>query len=209
MTSEYTQQRLRRHTLPADPFELFADWREAAAEAEPWHGAAMVLSTVGADGFPSARVVLLRGVAEGAFQFFTNYGSRKGIELAGNPACSLVFWWPSLVRQVRIEGLAARLPDAVSDDYFASRPRASQIGAWASPQSAVIESRAALSAHVVEMEARFADTEVPRPPNWGGYGVIPRQIEFWQGGEARLHDRFRYARVDGGADAWVITRLAP
>ncbi len=209
MTSEYTQQRLRRHTLPADPFKLFDDWREPAGEHEPWHGAAMVLSTVGADGFPSSRVVLLRGVAEGAFRFFTNYESRKGIELAGHPACSLVFWWPSLVRQVRIEGRAARLPDAVSDAYFASRPRTSRIGAWASPQSSVIDSRSSLAARVLETEARFADAEVPRPPNWGGYGVTPRQIEFWQGGEARLHDRFRYTRTDGAADAWLITRLAP
>jgi len=206
LTSEYSPQRLRRHTLPADPFVLFADWRESAGQTEPWHGAAMVLSTVGADGFPSSRVVLLRGIAEGTFRFFTNYDSRKGGELAANPACALVFWWPALVRQVRIEGRAARLPETVSDAYFASRPRSSQIGAWASPQSAAIDSRAALADRVLETETRFADAEVPRPPNWGGYGITPEIIEFWQGGEARLHDRFRYTREN---DAWTIIRLAP
>lgn len=209
MQREFTGERLRRDALPADPFALFAEWRELAAGAEPWRGSPMVLSTVAADGCPSSRVVLLRGVADGAFQFFTNYDSRKGGELAGNPACSVVFWWPSQVRQVRIEGLAVCLPDAVSDAYFASRSRASQIGAWASPQSAEIDSRAALAAHVEAMETRFADTDVPRPPTWGGYGVIPRKIEFWQGGEARLHDRFRYTRRDDGKPTWHITRLAP
>lgn len=206
MEHEYLPQRLRRHALPPDPFALFSDWRELAAGTEPWRGSAMVLSTVGADGGPSSRVVLLRGVADGTFRFFTNYDSRKGAELAGSPACSLVFWWPSQVRQVRIEGLASRLPDAVSDDYFAKRPRTSRIGAWASPQSTVINSRAALAERVRETETRFADAEVPRPPNWGGYGITPRQIEFWQGGEARLHDRFHYTR---SATAWTITRLAP
>lgn len=209
MQREFTGERLRRDALPADPFALFADWRELAATTEPWRGSAMVLSTVAADGCPSSRVVLLRGVADGAFQFFTHYDSRKGGELAGNPACSVVFWWPSLVRQVRIEGRAVCLPEAVSDAYFASRSRASQIGAWASPQSAEIDSRAVLAAHVGEMEARFADRDVPRPPTWGGYGVIPQNIEFWQGGEARLHDRFRYTRRDEDKPTWRLTRLAP
>ncbi len=209
MTSEFSRERLRRDTLPPDPFDLFAVWREAAGQAEPWGGAAMVLSTVSREGRPSSRVVLLRGVDGGGFQFFTNYESRKGGELDFNPACSLVFWWPSQVRQVRVEGMAARLTDAVSDAYYASRSRASRIGAWASPQSSVIDSRAALESLVSEAAVRFADGDVARPPHWGGYGVVPRRIEFWQGGEARLHDRFCYAKTDDGGDAWVITRLAP
>ncbi len=209
MTSEYSQQRLRRDALPLDPLDLFAAWRTAAGETEPWGGAAMVLSTVSREGLPSSRVVLLRSADGGGFQFFTNYESRKGGELDVNPACSLVFWWPSQVRQVRVEGMASRLPAAVSDAYFSSRSRASRIGAWASPQSTAIDSRDALVSLVLEAEARFADGDVPRPPHWGGYGVVPRRIEFWQGGEARLHDRFCYARDDDGGNAWVITRLAP
>lgn len=209
MTSEFSHDRLRRDSLPPDPFALFALWREAAGQTEPWGGASMVLSTVGREGCPSSRVVLLRGVEAGAFQFFTNYESRKGCELDANPACSLVFWWPSQVRQVRVEGTASRLPAAVSDAYFVSRSRASRIGAWASPQSAVIGSRAALGSLVSEAEVRFGDGDVPRPPYWGGYGVVPQRIEFWQGGEARLHDRFCYARAEDGANAWIISRLAP
>lgn len=209
MTSEFSQERLRRVALPPDPLALFADWLEAAGQTEPWGGVAMVLSTVGREGCPSSRVVLLRGVDDGCFRFFTNHESRKGIELDANPACSLVFWWPAQVRQVRVEGAAARLPSAVSDAYFASRSRASRIGAWASPQSAVIGSRAALEVLVSEADVRFAGGEVPRPPSWGGYGVVPRRIEFWQGGEARLHDRFCYARTVEGGNAWGIARLAP
>ncbi len=209
MTSEFSRERLHRHTLPPDPLVLFADWLEAAGGTEPWGGGTMVLSTVNAAGCPSSRVVLLRGVDAGGFRFFTNYKSRKGCELDGHPACSLVFWWPTQVRQVRIEGEAQRLPASVSDAYYASRPRASRLGAWASPQSAVIDSRRELEVRVSQAEADFAGREVPRPPHWGGYVVVPQRIEFWQGGEARLHDRFCYSRTDGGAAAWVVTRLAP
>lgn len=209
MTVEYSPQRLRRDALPPDPLALFAVWREGAGQTEPWGGAAMVLSTVSHEGLPSSRVVLLRGVDGGGFQFFTNHESRKGGELDVNPACSLVFWWPSQVRQVRVDGVASRLPAAASDAYFSSRSRASRIGAWASPQSKVIDSRAELESLFLAAEVRFTDRDVPRPPYWGGYRVVPRRIEFWQGGEARLHDRFCYTRAGDGGNAWIITRLAP
>jgi len=195
--------------LPAAPFDLFADWFAAAREAEPWGGAAMVLSTVGSDGCPSSRVVLLRGVADGTFRFFSNYSSRKGNELDAHPACALVFWWPTQVRQVRVEGLALRLPAADSDAYFASRPHANQLGAWASPQSAAISSRSDLEEGLHAAETRFSGGDIPRPPHWGGYKVIPRRIEFWQGGEGRLHDRFVYRRDGDSIQTWTLSRLAP
>jgi len=194
--------------LPEQPMDLFLSWFEEARKQEPWDGRAMVLSTVGTDGFPSARVVLMRGADAAGFRFFTNYESRKGRELRQNPKCALVFWWPTQVRQVRVEGIVEQLDAAESDAYFAARPRESRIGAWASAQSSVIESRRALEEQAIRLASSFEGREVPRPRNWGGYLIVPLQFEFWQGGEARLHDRFRYSR-DRHDDCWTIARLAP
>jgi pyridoxamine 5'-phosphate oxidase len=194
---------LRRADLDADPIAQFADWF-AAAEREAPLPEAMTLATVGADGAPDARMVLLKGVDGAGFRFFTNYESAKGAQLGAGAA--LVVYWRELDRQVRVRGTVERVGEADSDAYFASRTRDSQLGAWASPQSQPVESRAQLDDLVREAEARFADREVPRPPHWGGYLVRPRTIEFWQGRVGRLHDRFLYTRA---GDGWRIERLAP
>ena len=208
MTNEFAQEGLRREMLPDDPMSLFLAWFEIARSREPWEGRAVVLSTVAADGTPSSRVVLMRGSDADGFRVYTNYESRKGRQLASNPECALVFWWPSVVRQVRVEGTAQQMAPAESDAYFASRPRESRISAWASAQSSEIGSRQELDANAARIAASFEGRDVPRPPNWGGYLIRPRRMEFWQGGKSRLHDRFCYLpRTDG--PGWTITRLAP
>ncbi len=209
MSGEFSGERLRRAVLPSDPMELFDTWFAAAALREPWGGQAVVLATAGSDGMPSARVVLMRGADALGFRFYTRYTSRKGMELAGSPKAALVFWWPSQVRQVRVEGTVRRLDAAASDAYFAARPRESRIGAWGSPQSKPIESRRELEQRVKAVADGFEGRDVPRPPEWGGYIVRPQQIEFWQGGEARLHDRFLYTRTGVAGSGWTISRLAP
>jgi pyridoxamine 5'-phosphate oxidase len=195
---------LNRADLPDDPFALFEEWwaRARKASAEP---AAMTLATASPDGEPWARTVLLRAVDERGFVFFTNYESRKGGELAANPFAALLFFWRELERQVRIEGAVERIAGDESDAYFRTRPLASRIGAWASPQSRVISGRGWLLARAAEMGLRHG-LSPGRPPNWGGYRVNPVAIEFWQGRPSRLHDRLLYSRGDSG---WARVRLAP
>lgn len=190
-----------------DPIALFADWYERAVAEVPL-AESLCLATVDADGAPDARMVLLKGFAEDGFRFFTNEQSVKGEQLEARPAAALVLYWRELDRQVRIRGPVERLGDEESDEYFASRPRESRIGAWASPQSRPLPGREELERRVTEAEERWAGEDaVPRPPHWGGFRVVPEQIEFWQGQVGRLHDRFRYERAGDGSWSW--TRLAP
>ena len=196
---------LRRSDLDPDPISQFGEWFAIAAREAPLPEA-IALATVDEAGSPDARMVLLKGVDEAGFRFFTNYESAKAAQLAAVPAAALIAYWRELDRQVRARGPVERLTEAESDSYFATRPRSSQLGAWASPQSLPIGSRSELDGRVDELERRFAGVEVPRPPSWGGYVLRPRAVEFWQGQVGRLHDRFRYTREDGG---WRIERLAP
>jgi pyridoxamine 5'-phosphate oxidase len=206
LRAEYQLSGLDESELDPDPVTMFSRWFDNARAAGVLEPNAMVLSTVSSDGIPSARTVLLKGVNAGGFVFYTNYESRKAKELGANPHCSLVFGWYQLQRQVRVEGVASRVSRAETDAYFVSRPRDSQLGAWASPQSTVVPSRAVLDASYAEVEERFAGVEVPSPPHWGGYVVAPARVEFWQGRRSRMHDRLEYRR-DGAR--WVTERLAP
>jgi pyridoxamine 5'-phosphate oxidase len=191
-----------------DPFVEFARWLAEAQDAKVPDPTAMTLATCTSDGHPSARIVLLKEVDPRGFIFFTDYRSRKGMELEVNPRAALVFWWGELERQVRITGGVSLVTHEESERYFKSRPLGSRIGAWASHQSRVIPGRAALEGDVKQVEARFPDGDVPLPPHWGGYRVVPETIEFWQGRESRLHDRIRYVREIGG-HGWRIERLSP
>jgi pyridoxamine 5'-phosphate oxidase len=201
----YDRDVLLEADAAADPMAQFAAWFEAALGGEIYEPNAMTLSTAGADGQPSSRMVLLKGYDPEGFVFYTNLESRKAQELAQNPRASLLFWWDRLHRQVRIEGTVVQVGAAEADVYFASRPHGSRIGAIASPQSRVIEGREVLEARVAELTARHPE-DMPRPHHWGGYRLRPDQLEFWQGRPSRLHDRLRYTR-DGGA--WRMERLAP
>ena len=192
--------------LPADPLSLFGDWLEAATAAGQIEPTAMTLASIGADGKPSARVVLFKGLHEGQLCFYTSYAGRKGREIEARPDVAATFWWDRLERQVRIEGHARALPRAVSQAYFDSRPRGSQLGAHSSRQSAVVASRALLDARLQDNETRFGDGPIPLPKDWGGFGITPVSIEFWQGRLNRLHDRLRYVREGGG---WRVERLEP
>jgi pyridoxamine 5'-phosphate oxidase len=198
---------LRRADLAADPIEQFDRWYGEARDAVPL-AEAMTLATVGADGAPDARMVLLKGHGVDGFRFFTNYESAKAVQIGADPRAALVVYWREQDRQVRVRGELARLPAADSDAYFASRSRQSRLGAWASPQSRPLSGRDALEAELGETEARWAgEVEIPRPEHWGGFLLRPRTIEFWQGQRARLHDRFLYAHEAG--DGWRVERLAP
>lgn len=200
---------LTESDLLDDPIELFRRWFADAQAANLPQPDAMTLATVDADGRPSARVVLLKGVDARGFQFFTNYESRKAGELDGDGRAALALVWIPLQRQVRVVGDVTRLSAAESDAYFATRPRGSQIGAWASQQSRAVSDRGVLEARVAELEARYDGVPVPRPPHWGGYLVAPREIEFWQGRRNRLHDRFAYTRERADGGAWTRARLQP
>jgi pyridoxamine 5'-phosphate oxidase len=195
-------------TVAADPIEQFHRWFDEARGSQPRWADAMVLATVGPDGRPSARAVLLRGADGEGFRFHTNHESAKGRELAAVPHAALVFLWWAVERQVRVEGSVELLPAEEADAYWDGRPRGSQLAAWASPQSAVVADRSELAAAVAEVTARFGEGPVPRPPFWGGYLVRPLAIEFWQGRTFRLHDRVRYRRAAPG-EPWTIERLAP
>jgi pyridoxamine 5'-phosphate oxidase len=204
---DYRKATLDISSVDRDPMKQFEKWFGEALEAEVIEPNAMNLATVNHDGRPSSRVVLLKGLENNQFLFYTNYQSRKGKELENHPACALTFFWPELERQVRVEGIASRVTGDQSDLYFKSRPRESQLGAWASPQSAMIESRSILEQRFREMEERFKQNPVlPRPNQWGGFQIEPFEMEFWQGGPGRLHDRIQYVKVD---NVWKIFRLAP
>lgn len=191
----------------ADPFAQFQSWFADVLEADRHDPTAMTLATADREGRPSARIVLLKGYDERGFVFFTNYGSRKGRELEENPHAALVFYWPDFDRQVRVEGTVERATREESEEYFRSRPRGSRLGAWASPQSAVIAGREDLERRLREVEEKFLDGDVPPPDFWGGYRLRPEVIEFWQGRPSRLHDRLRYSRLPEGG--WKIERLSP
>jgi pyridoxamine 5'-phosphate oxidase len=204
---EYVKATLDVSTVNPDPIVQFEFWFNEALKAQIAEPNAMHLSTVNEHGRPSSRIVLLKGIENKKLFFYTNYQSKKGKELEQNPACALTFFWPDLERQIRIEGLAERVDVKTSETYFQSRPRNSQIGAWASPQSAVIKDRQLLEERALQIEQKFKGENVlPKPHQWGGFQVDPFMMEFWQGRASRLHDRIEYIKVDGG---WKMHRLAP
>lgn len=211
MRHEYSHHGLRRSDLAADPMDQFAAWMNQAVEAGLVEANAMVLSTVSSEGLPSSRTLLLKGLGERGFEFFTNYDSAKATDLAIKPVAAVTFQWLGLQRQVNVAGTVVRLDDGANDEYFALRPRESQLGAWASSQSQPLVGRADLEEAMEAASKRFVD-EVPRPAHWGGYVLIPTSVEFWQGRPNRLHDRFRYEldpTLSGSDLGWTATRLNP
>ena len=204
---DYSLKTLNEDEVADSPFLQFADWWQQAIESEIDEVNAMTLATASLEAVPSARIVLLKGYDENGFVFYTNYESAKGRELAENPKASLLFFWKELERQIRITGIVEKVSAAESDEYFLSRPTGSQIGAWASPQSHVIENRSWLEKQVKMLEEKFSTESVTRPSHWGGYRVKPVIIEFWQGRSSRLHDRLQYSLQENGN--WKIERLAP
>ncbi len=208
LRTNYSRASLDEADVASDPVRQFDKWFNEALDAQLPEPNTMTLATVNAEGRPSARIVLIKGVDERGFVFFTNYESRKGRELAHNPNAALLFYWIELERQVRIEGRIEKTSAAHSDAYFASRPAGSRIGAWASEQSAVIANRGVLEAREREFSERYGE-HPPRPPHWGGYRLVPDAIEFWQGRPSRLHDRLRYTRDAASNTPWTIERLSP
>lgn len=203
---EYSLRELSESSVAADPFVQFANWFDEYIASRPLEPSAFVLSTVGPDSRPSSRVVLLKGMDSRGFVFFTNYGSRKALELEANPQVAMQFFWPELERQVHVKGRAEKTSRDESEAYFATRPKASQLGAWASKQSETLSSREELETRMTELSAQFGEGEVPCPPFWGGFRIVPTRLEFWQGRPSRLHDRICFERSD---DAWRIVRLYP
>ena len=203
---DYQLQSLSESDVKQDPIGQFGKWWDEAIASSIDEVNAMTLSTVTAEGKPSARIVLLKGFDERGFVFFTNYESNKGAQLTANPFASSVFFWKELERQVRIEGICEKVSEQESDDYFHSRPIGSQLGACASPQSRVIESRRVIENNLEKLQDQYRDMEIPRPAHWGGYRVVPQAIEFWQGRSSRLHDRIKYTKEN---QSWKIVRLAP
>lgn len=206
LRTDYRRATLDEGDVDADPIAQFTRWFDEAVRAQVVEPNAMCLATATPDAYPSARMVLLKGVDARGFVFYTDYRSRKGTELADNPCASLCFFWPELERQVRINGAVQRVSRAESDEYFQSRPLPSRIGAWTSSQSSVLPSREVLEAQLAANEERFADGMVPLPEHWGGFRVVPEEIEFWQGRRSRLHDRIQFRKEAG---QWVKRRLSP
>lgn len=207
LRKDYQLQSLRKTDVDESPFKQFQVWFDQALAAQLPEPNAMTVATATQSGKPSARIVLLKGFDERGFVFYTNYQSHKGQALIDNPQAALIFWWAELERQVRIEGRVEKVSDQESDEYFHSRPFNSRLGAWASEQSQVIESREVLELRWQELKTKYENSDVPRPPHWGGFRVIPSAIEFWQGRPSRLHDRLLYSLLDNGS--WQIERLSP
>ncbi len=208
MRRDYTRDGLAEALAPDQPFALFRQWFDDAVKTEqpPVEANAMTLATVDADGRPHCRILLLKGLDDQGFTFFTNYDSAKGQQLQANPYAAMTFFWPALERQVRIEGKVVKVTPEESDEYYQVRPLGSRLGAWASPQSQVIADRAELEGLVKATEQRFSDTQPHCPEHWGGYRLLPERIEFWQGRASRLHDRLNYRLQQGN---WLRERLAP
>ncbi len=206
---EYLAGGLSRKDLKDSPFEQFGEWFKHACDCSVDEPNAMSVSTVGKDGVPSSRIVLLKSWREDGFVFYTNYTSRKAREIGENPRAALLFFWPTLERQIRIVGDVKKVSVAESLRYFLSRPSGSRLGAWVSHQSSIISSRSLLEMKFEEMKRKFSDGKIPLPDFWGGFRVEPNEFEFWQGRESRLHDRFRYSRCPEEKTGWKISRLAP
>jgi pyridoxamine 5'-phosphate oxidase len=206
LRQDYRQAALLESEADPNPIAQFQSWFAAAVAAQLPEPNAMTIATATPDGIPSARIVLLKDVDDRGFVFFTNYHSHKGQELTNNPQAAIVFLWTELERQVRIQGRVEKIAPAESDEYFYSRPPGSRLGAWASNQSEVVADRSVLDQQLADLEAKYANQEIPRPEHWGGFRVMPTMIEFWQGRSSRLHDRLRYRSIDG---TWVLDRLSP
>ncbi|MCX6297363.1 MAG: pyridoxamine 5'-phosphate oxidase [Bacteroidetes bacterium] len=203
---DFSKQALNKKDMNSDPILQFEKWFMEAVSSKVNEPNAMTIATVDSEGKPSARIVLLRNFNELGFVFYTNYSSRKGQEIIDNPNCALLFFWPELERQVRIEGFLSKQTAEESDVYFSTRPRTSKLGAWTSEQSCIIESRKVLDESYEKFSEKYPGEDIPRPPYWGGYILQPQRIEFWQGRPSRLHDRILYSKEN---NVWCINRLAP